>query len=84
MSVWDLVGIVLYAFTGAWGILFIGLIAPMPLGAIVMVAALTVVLAIGMWLRHTRRWSLIWLPLAGIAVQTIVGIVGGALLGWRG
>lgn len=84
MSIWDKVGIVLYAFVGAWGILFIGLIAPMPLGAIVMGAALTIVLAIGVWMRRARRWPLIWLPLAALAVQTAVGIVGGALLGWSG
>ena len=74
----------LYAFVGAWGMLFIGLIAPMPLGAIVMGAALTMVLAIGVWIRRARRWPLIWLPLAAVAVQTLVGIVGRALLGWTG
>ena len=56
----------------------------MPLGAIVMGAALTIVLAIGVWLRRARRWPLIWLPLAAIAAQTAVGIVGGAFLGWSG
>ena len=86
MPIWDKVGIVLYAFVGAWGMLFIGPIAPMPLGAIVMGAALTMVLAIGVWIRRARRWPLIWLPLAAVAVavQTLVGIVGRALLGWTG
>lgn len=84
MSTWDRIGIVLYIAIGALGVLFIGLIAPMPLGAIAMVATLAVVLVAALWLNRSRRLPLIWLPLAALGVQTAVGMVGGALLGWSG
>jgi uncharacterized membrane protein len=84
MSTWDRVGIVLYFVLGAWAVLFIGLIAPMPLGTLVMGGALAIVLAIGLWLKRSRRLPLIWLPLAAIGVQTAVGLGGGVLLGWSG
>ena len=84
MSTWDRLGIVLFFVLALWGVFFIGLIAPMPLGALVMGAVLAIVLAVGLWLKRSRRWPLIWLPLAAIGVQTAVGVAGGALLGWSG
>lgn len=84
MSTWDRVGIVLYVVLGALAVLGIGLIAPMPLGALAIGAAFAVVLGVGLWLNRTRRWPLIWLPLAAIGVQTAVGVIGGASLGWSG
>jgi hypothetical protein len=84
VSTWDRVGIVLYFILSGWAVLFIGLIAPMPLGALVMGGTLAIVLAVGLWLHRSRHWPLIWLPLAAIAVQTAVGVSGGMLLGWSG
>jgi hypothetical protein len=84
VSTWDRVGIVLYLVLGGWAVLFIGLIAPMPLGAFVMGGALAIVLAVALWLNRSRQWPLIWLPFAAIAVPTAVGVGGGVLLGWSG
>lgn len=84
LSVWDWVGIGLYFILGALAVLGIGLMAPMPLGALVIGAPLGIVFAVAVWLNRSRRWPLIWLPVAGIGVQTAVGMIGGVLLGWGG